>query len=67
MTSDEVRLAYLDQEVDALDRQLREERRKAGVSTLMSAMLGMSELLRDKKFGVLFELTGHPDRRRQQP
>jgi hypothetical protein len=59
MLPDEVRLAYLDQEVDALSLRLRDERHKASTARLQSAMLGMIELLRDRKFSLLLKVARH--------
>ena len=57
MLQDEVRLAHLDQEVEAFSRRLHDDRRRASLATLESAMLGMIELLRDSKFRLIHTLT----------
>ena len=57
MLPDELRLAYLDQEISVLSRRIRADRRRASTATLQSAMLGMIELLRDSKFSLIRKLT----------
>jgi hypothetical protein len=58
---EEARTLYLDQEIDALDRRVSDDARKSGVLTLQSAYLGLKELLRDRRFALVMELT---DKRR---
>jgi hypothetical protein len=55
--------SHFEEKLVALDRDLREERRKAGLVTEMSARMGLVELTRDPKVALIFNLTDRASRR----